>query len=87
MLLQFTTAQTITNHDNGLLQFTIGTLLQITTTIVPIYDRYYNWQQLLLQFRTGIKIHDVVAIHDSTHAVREIKTCVSLIFTLVLQSA
>ena len=36
MLLQFTTARIITNHDNGLLQFTIGTLLQITTTVITI---------------------------------------------------
>ena len=42
MLLQFTTARIITNRDKGLLQFTTGTLLQITTIVVTIYDRYYN---------------------------------------------
>ena len=66
MLLQFTTASIITNHDNGLSQVTIGTLLQIPTTIITIYDRYYNSRQVLLQFTTGITIHDVITIHDST---------------------
>ena len=53
MLLQFTTARIIKNHDNGLLQFTIGTLLQIMTTVITIYDRYYNSRQLAV-----ITIHD-----------------------------
>ena len=66
VLLQFTTAWIITNHDTRLLQFTVGTLLQITTTVITIYDRYYNSRQLLLQFTTGITIHDVITIHDST---------------------
>ena len=66
MLLQFTTAQIITNDDNGLLQFTIGMLLQIMTTVVTIYDRYCNSRELLLQFTTGITIHDIITIHDST---------------------
>ena len=52
MLLQFTTARIITNHDKWLLQFTTGTLLQITTTVITIYDRYYNSRQ------TVITIHD-----------------------------
>ena len=71
VLLQFTTACIITNHDNGLLQFTIGTLLQITTTVITItiYHRYYNSRQLLLQFTTGITIHDVITIHDSTSTI------------------
>ena len=66
MLLQFTTARIITNHDDGLLQFTTGTLLQITTTVITIYDRYHNSWQLLLQFTTGITIYDVNTIYDST---------------------
>ena len=42
MLLQFTTARLITNYDNVLLQFTIAWLLQFSTTVITIYDRYYN---------------------------------------------
>ena len=51
------------NNDNESLQFTIGTLLQITTAIITIFDRYYNSRQLLLQFTTGITIHDAITIH------------------------
>ena len=58
VVLQFTTARIITNYDNRLLQFTIDTLLQFTTTVFTIHDRYYNSRQLLLQFTTGIAIHD-----------------------------
>ena len=54
----------------------MGTLLQITTTIITIYDRYYNSRQLLFQFMTGITIHDVITIHDSTHPTRVRKACV-----------
>ena len=71
MLLQFTTAWIITNYDNGFLQFTTGTLLQITTIVITIYDKYYNSGQLLLNFTTGITIHDVITIHDSTHVLRD----------------
>ena len=53
MLLQFTTAQIITNHDNG--HYNLR------------YVSYYKSRQLLLQFTTGITIHDVITIHDSTH--------------------
>ena len=42
MLLQFTTARIITIYDSMLLQFTPGALLQFTTTIITIHDRYYN---------------------------------------------
>ena len=45
MLLQFTTAQSITNYGSMLLQFAIGALLQFTTTVITIYDRYYNSRQ------------------------------------------
>ena len=41
-----------------LLQFTIAWLLQFWTTVIIIYDRYYNLPRLLLQFTTGITIHD-----------------------------
>ena len=58
VFLKCTTARIITNYDNTLLQFAISTLLQITTRAITIYDRYYNSRQLLLQFTTGIKIHD-----------------------------
>ena len=76
MLLQFTAPRIITNHDNGLLQFMIGALLQITTTVITICDRYCNSRQLLLQFTTGITIHDVITIHDSTQVPSKItKIC------------
>ena len=39
-------------------QFTIAWLLQFWTTVIIIYDRYYNLPRLLLQFTTGITIHD-----------------------------
>ena len=42
VLLQFTTARLITIYDNVLLQFTIAWLLQFSTTVITIYDRYYN---------------------------------------------
>ena len=49
-ILQFTTARLITSYDNVLLQFTIAWLLQFSTTVITIYDRYYNLRRLLLQF-------------------------------------
>ena len=52
VLLQFTTARLITNYDNVLLQFTIAWLLQFSTTVITIYDRYSNLRRLLLQFTT-----------------------------------
>ena len=58
MLLQFTTARLITNYDNVLLQFKIAWLLQFSKTVITIYDAYYNSRRLLLQFTTGITIHD-----------------------------
>ena len=67
VVLQFTTARIITNYDNRLSQFTIGTLLQFTTTVITILVRYYNSRQVLLQFTTGITIHDSTTIHDRTH--------------------
>ena len=67
VVLQFTTARIITNYDNRLLQFTIGTFLQFATSAITIHDRYYNARQVLLQFTTGITIHDGIAIHDRTH--------------------
>ena len=51
VILQFTTARLITIYDNVLLQFTISWLSQFSTTVITIYDRYYN-------FMTGITIHD-----------------------------
>ena len=50
-----------------LLQFVIAWLLQFSTTVVTIYDRYYNLRRLLFQFTTGITIHDIITIHDRTH--------------------
>ncbi len=67
VLLQFTTARSITNYDSMLLQFAIGALVQFTTTVITIYDSYYKSRQLLLQFTTGATIHDVITIHDSTY--------------------
>ena len=52
----------ITNYDNRLLQFAIGTLLHFTTTVITIHDRYYNSRQVLLQFTKGITIHDRTAM-------------------------
>ena len=45
VLLKFMTARLITNYDNVLLQFTIAWLLQFSTTVITIYDRYYNSRQ------------------------------------------
>ena len=42
VLLQFTTARLITIYDSVLLQFAIAWLLQFSTTVITIYDRYYN---------------------------------------------
>ena len=42
VLLQFTTARLITIYDSVLLQFAIAWLLQFSTTVMTIYDRYYN---------------------------------------------
>ena len=51
----------MTIFDNVLIQFTIAWLLQYSTIqsiVISIYDRYYNLRRLLLQFTTGITIHD-----------------------------
>ena len=51
----------MTIFDNVLIQFTIAWLLQFSTIqsiVISIYDRYYNLRRLLLQFTTGITIHD-----------------------------
>ena len=45
VILQFTTARLITIDDKVSLQFTIAWLLQFTTTVFTIYDRYYNSRQ------------------------------------------
>ena len=61
VLLQFTSAMLITNYNNVSLQMTIAWLLQFSTIqsiVISIYDRYYNLRRLLLQFTTGITIHD-----------------------------
>ena len=42
VLLQFTTARLTTIYDSVSLQFAIGWLLQFSTTVITIYDRYYN---------------------------------------------
>ena len=48
VLLQFTTARFITNYDNELLQIMTAWLLQFSvTTVITIYDRYYNLRWLL----------------------------------------
>ena len=47
--------------DNVSIQFTIAWLLQFSTIksiVISIYHRYYNLRRLLLQFTTGITIHD-----------------------------
>ena len=76
MLLQFTRARLITIYDNVLLQFTIAWLLQQTVRdgshrqlfhpVITIYDRYCDLRRLLLQFKTGITVHDIITIHDRT---------------------
>ena len=58
VLLQFTTIRLGTIYDNVLLQFTIAWLLQFSTTVIAICDRYYNLRRLLFQFTTGITTHD-----------------------------
>ena len=67
VLFQFTTARLITNYNNILLQITIAWLLQFSTTVITLYDRYYNLQWLILQFTTGITIHDIITIHNRTN--------------------
>ena len=42
VLLEFTTARLIAIYDSVLLQFAIAWLLQFSTTVITIYDRYYN---------------------------------------------
>ena len=42
----------------------IAWLLQFSTTVITIYDRYYNLRRLLLQFTLGITIHDIITIQD-----------------------
>ena len=42
VLLQFTTARSITIYGSMLSQFAIGALLQFTTTVITIYDRFYQ---------------------------------------------
>ena len=63
-LLQFMTASLITNYNNLLLHLTIAWLLQFSTTVITINDRYYNLRRLLLQFTTCITTHDIITIHD-----------------------
>ena len=63
-LLQFTTASLITNYNNLLLHLTIARLLQFSTTVITINDRYYNLRRLLLQFTTCLTTHDIITIHD-----------------------
>ena len=74
VLLQFTTARLITNYGDVLLQFTIAWLLQFSTTVITVYDRYYNLRRLLLQFTTGITVHDVITTHDGTDDTRYLAT-------------
>ena len=62
-LLQFI-ASLITNYNNLLLHLTIAWLLQFSTTVITINDRYYNLRRLLLQFTTCITTHDIITIHD-----------------------
>ena len=45
LLLQFMTARLITNYDDVSLQFTIAWLIQFSTTVIAIYNRYYNSRQ------------------------------------------
>ena len=42
VLLQFTTARLITIYDSVLLLFAIAWSLQFSTTVITMYDRYYN---------------------------------------------
>ena len=64
--LQFTTAQNITNYYSVLLQFEIGTLLQNMTSAIAMNDSYYKSRQLLLQFRIGFTMYNLITIHDRT---------------------
>ena len=34
--------------------------------VITIYDRYCDLRRLLLQFTTGITVHDIITIHDRT---------------------
>ena len=47
VFLQFTTARLITIYDNVLLQFLIAWLLQFSTTVITIYEKYYNFRKVL----------------------------------------
>ena len=47
VFLQFTTARLITIYDNALLQFLIAWLLQFSTTVITIYEKYYNFRKVL----------------------------------------
>ena len=40
VLLKFTTARLITNYDNVYYNLLIAWLLQFSTTVITIYDRY-----------------------------------------------
>ena len=47
MFLEFTTARLITIYDNVLLQFLIAWLLQFSTNVITIYEKYYNFRKVL----------------------------------------
>ena len=64
VFLQFTTARLITIYDNVLACDSLHWLLQFSTTFITIYDSYYNLRRLVLQFTTGVTIHDIIIIYD-----------------------
>ena len=39
---------------------------QLFHPVITIYDRYCDLRRLLLQFTTGITVHDIITIHDRT---------------------
>ena len=45
-------------------------VLRFTTSVITIHDRYYNSRQVL-QFTTGITIHDIITFHDTTGVTRQ----------------
>ena len=53
VFLQFTTARLITIYDNVLLQFLIAWLLQFSTTVITIYERYYDSRQNRVPYKAS----------------------------------
>ena len=58
------TLRSIAKYENVLLQFTTARLIYKLRQ--RLLHGCYNSRQLLLQFSTGITIHDIISIHDRT---------------------